>query len=259
MWIKALLSKKTVISSDTRIFKFNLEHPQQTLGLPTGQHVFLRLRDPVTNESIIRPYTPYSSCTQLGSLDVLVKVYFDTAARPGGKMTKALEALAVAETVEFKGPVGKFEYLGRGRCAIGPQTRQVRRFVMICGGSGVTPIFQVLRAVMQDRGDGTRCVVLDGNRTEEDILCREEIDGLTEGREEQCRVVHTLSKPGEKWERGKGRIGRRLLEEEVGRFGQTGYAEGEELVLICGPEPLEKEVKEILNGLGWGNEYLLFF
>jgi nitrate reductase (NAD(P)H) len=251
-WRKALLHSKESISWDTRIFRFALEHDAQSLGLPTGQHLMLRLKDPVTRESIIRSYTPISETSEKGFCDVLVKVYHDTQERAGGKMTKALDAIPTGHFVECKGPIGKFEYLGRGRCAVNGKERQVKRFFMICGGSGITPIFQVLRAVMQDKEDPTTCVVLDGNRLEEDILCREELDRFARENGERCNVLHTLTKGGENWEGLRGRIGKGLLEEYCGRSEES-------LVLVCGPEALEKSVHEGLGEMGWRDEEVLFF
>jgi nitrate reductase (NAD(P)H) len=71
-------------------------------------------------------------------------------------MTKALDAVPCGHFVKFKGPIGKFEYLDKGNCEIGGKQRFVKRFIMICGGSGITPIFQVLRAVLNDPEDETR-------------------------------------------------------------------------------------------------------
>ncbi|KAH7383699.1 putative nitrate reductase [Cadophora sp. MPI-SDFR-AT-0126] len=256
VWTKALLSAKKSISSDTRIFTFTLEHENQTIGLPIGQHLMMRLRDPVTREAIIRSYTPISEGTDKGTLQVLVKVYFDTVERAGGKMTKALDAIPVGHFVDFKGPIGKFEYLKNGHCTIGGKPRFVKRFVMICAGSGITPIFQVLRAVLNDPEDATKCLVLDGNRLESDILCREEIDGLVKGQEERCRLLYALTKPDENWKGLTGRVGKELLEKEVGKCESK---DGEELVLICGPEALEKSVHRLLNEMGWSDQDLLFF
>jgi nitrate reductase (NAD(P)H) len=258
-WTKAVLSEKEVISSDTRIFRFDLEHAEQRIGLPIGQHLMMRLRDPATREAIIRSYTPISEGTDRGKLGVLVKVYFDTVDRKGGKMTKALDAIPIGHFVDFKGPTGKFEYLGKGNCTINGKERHVKRFIMVSGGSGITPIFQVLRAVLKDSEDPTRCVVLDGNRLEEDILCRDHLDALVKGQEEKCKLLYTLTKPPETWTGLTGRIGKELLEKEVGRFGTSGLAPREELVLICGPETLEKSVHKLLNDLGWRDEDLLFF
>lgn len=259
VWTKAILSQKTVISSDTRIFRFDLEHAEQRIGLPIGQHLMMRLRDPVTREAIIRSYTPISEGTDKGKLDVLVKVYFDTTERKGGKMTKALDAIPVGHFVDFKGPIGKFEYLGNGRCSVGGRERHVKRFIMICGGSGITPIFQVLRAVLQDRSDPTKCLVLDGNRQLEDILCKDIMDDLVKGQEAKCNLLYTLTKAPEHWTGLKGRIGKDLLEKEIGRCRHEGEDPAEDLVLICGPETLEKSVHGILHELGWKDKDLLFF
>ncbi|KAL5316528.1 hypothetical protein ACEPPN_015577 [Leptodophora sp. 'Broadleaf-Isolate-01'] len=256
VWTKALLSAKKSVSSDTRIFTFSLEHENQTIGLPIGQHLMMRLRDPVTREAIIRSYTPISEGTDKGKLDVLVKVYFDTVERAGGKMTKALDAIPVGHFVDFKGPIGKFEYLTKGHCTIGGKPRFVKRFIMICAGSGITPIFQVLRAVLSDPQDETKCLVLDGNRLESDILCKEEMDGLVKGQEERCRLLYALTKPDESWKGLVGRVGKELLEKEVG---QCQSKDGDELVLICGPGALEKSVHGFLHELGWKDDDLLFF
>ena len=251
-WTKAVLHAKKIISWDTRVFTFRLEHENQTVGLPIGQHLMIRLRDPVTREAIIRSYTPISETSQKGFLDVLVKIYFHSADVQGGKMTLAMEALPIGHGVDFKGPIGKFEYLGKGRCSVNGAERTVKKFVMICGGSGITPIFQVFRAVMQDPDDKTQCVLLDGNRLVEDILCKEDIDAMALGNEHKAKVLYTLTKAPEGWEGLRGRINGALVANHCERDGET-------LILICGPEALEKSIHVSLNQQGWGDEQLLFF
>ncbi|KAI5926711.1 nitrate reductase [Camillea tinctor] len=255
-WTKAILSAKKKVSADTKIFTFTLEHAEQLIGLPVGQHLMIRLRDPVTREAIIRAYTPISKGTDRGKLDVLIKIYHDTPERKGGRMTRALDSIPVGHFVDFKGPVGKFEYLGRGLCAISGQRRIVKRFIMVCAGSGITPIFQVLRAVMADPEDPTTCLVLDGNRAEEDILCKQELDQMVKGNERRCRLLYALSRPGPSWTGLTGRMGPALFEKEVGPRSSAGR---EELVLICGPAALEESVRDIFTGMGWKDDDLLFF
>jgi nitrate reductase (NAD(P)H) len=86
VWRKSILTGKKIVSWDTRIFTFRLDHPEQTLGLPVGKHLMVRLRDPVTREAIIRSYTPISKIGDKGTMEMLVKVYFDTPSGKGGKM-----------------------------------------------------------------------------------------------------------------------------------------------------------------------------
>ncbi|RWA09052.1 hypothetical protein EKO27_g6055 [Xylaria grammica] len=255
-WTKAILSAKTSVSPDTKIFTFDLEHAKQAVGLPVGQHLTIRLRDPVTREAILRAYTPISSTGAKGKLDVLIKVYRDTPTQKGGRMTQALDSLPLGHFVDFKGPHGKFEYVGRGLCTVSGRERKVQRFVMVCGGSGITPIFAVLRAVLADREDPTLCVVLDGNRTEEDILCRAELDAMLAGNEHRYCLNYVLSQPSLSWTGGRGRVDKNLIAKEVGPRTSTG---GGDMVLVCGPKPLEESVLSIFTDMGWGKDDMLFF
>ncbi|KJX97897.1 nitrate reductase like protein [Zymoseptoria brevis] len=255
-WKKALLHSKTEVSWDTKIFTFKLEHEHQTLGLPTGQHLMMRLRDPVTREAIIRSYTPISEISKQGYVDVLVKLYLDIKGRPGGTMSKALEQIPIGHFVDFKGPIGKFEYIGKGICTVNGATRNVSTLYMICGGSGVTPIYQVLRAVVQDREDPTKCVMLDGNRLAEDILLKSDLDGYAKENEQKAKILHTLTQGTEEWTGLRGRIAAPLLAEHMAR---EPHKDSEAMVLICGPEALEKSCHTALLELGWKDEELLFF
>lgn len=275
-WKKAILTSKKTISWDTRIFTFQLDHDSQTLGLPIGQHLMMRLRDPVTREAIIRSYTPISSPSQCGSMEILVKIYF---ARPasasastgtggqaegGGKMSLALDSLPLGHFVDFKGPIGKFTYLGPGLVSLNnaqPAPPLIKNFYMICAGSGITPIFQVLRSILLNPSDATQCLVLDGNRLEEDILCKPQLDSFAQNYPEKVRLIYTLTQAGENWEGRRGRISRELLAEFVGqrRNGEEGRRDGEAMVLICGPEALEKSCHMALRELGWRDEELMFF
>lgn len=252
-WTKAKLCKKVSVSSDTRIFSFALEHDVQSFGLPTGQHVMLKAEDdsPEKN-SIIRAYTPISQTDKKGVVDVLIKIYFSTPTIPGGKMGMALEKLAIGSSVEFKGPIGKFKYLGKGRVSINDNERSVRSFRMICGGSGITPIFQVLRAVIQDRDDPTSCVVLDGNKKEEDILCKDELDSFEAADSKRCTIMHTLTDGSSLWSGQRGRISEQHLKDYVSPTESC-------MVLVCGPKPMEQSAHKILLQLGWDESDIVFF
>ncbi|CAZ85382.1 unnamed protein product [Tuber melanosporum] len=254
-WCQAALVQKKVVSWDTRIFTFELDNPTQTLGLPVGQHLLIKIRDEKTGEVITRPYTPISCNTEKGVVHLLVKVYFDTPTALGGKMTQAMDRMQMGHTASFKGPIGKLVYHGQGVVSLLDNRINVTSFLMICGGSGITPIFQVLRAVLSDPTDSTTCVVLDGNRAEEDILCREDLDSFAATYPEKCKIVHTLSKPSERWQGERGRIGWDLI--------KRNYPQGCEgrkpLALICGPESLEKSVRGLLTAGGWGESDMVFF
>lgn len=251
-WAKAILHSKRTISWDSRIFTFKLQQDNQILGLPVGQHLFLRLRDPITREAIVRPYTPISEVSRRGYMDILVKSYLDAQDFGGGKMTLALDSLPIGHFVDFKGPVGKFKYLGRGICSINDERKSIKRFAMICAGSGITPIFQVFRAVMSDNEDQTKCIILNGNRLFEDILCKEDLDDLVKSREDRAKVLYTLTKAPEGWQGLKGRIDGEMIKKHCASDDDT-------LILICGPAEMEKSVQRALKNQGWTDQQIVLF
>jgi ferredoxin-NADP reductase len=61
---------------------------------------------------------------------------------------------------------------------------------------GVTPILQVLRAVLHDEEDtATKVYLLTSNKTEDDILCREELDSYTNVQPAgRYRIHHQLTR-----------------------------------------------------------------
>ncbi|KAJ7512731.1 hypothetical protein B0H11DRAFT_1787386 [Mycena galericulata] len=252
MWSTAKLYAKVNISWDTRIFTCKLDHDEQSLGLRTGQHLMMRLRDPVTREAIVRCYTPISEIDKKGYVDLLVKVYFADKTKKGGVMSRAMDSLPLGHAIEFKGPIGKFEYHGRGVYSLNGAKKHAKRFVMVCGGSGVTPIYQVFRAIMRDQQDPTTCIILDSNRLEEDILCRESLDELVlEGRG-RGKLIYTLTKGSERWTGMRGRINGHLIDQICPRCPES-------VVLVCGPEGMEKSLGVSLENNGWSKEQVVFF
>lgn len=51
-------------------------------------------------------------------------------------MTLGFEELEVGDSIELKGPLGSFEWLGQGRCRWRGEERSVSDVGMVCAGSG---------------------------------------------------------------------------------------------------------------------------
>jgi nitrate reductase (NAD(P)H) len=142
--IKVALVKKEILSHDTRRFRFALETDKHTLGLPVGNHMFVIAN--VDGQPCMRAYTPSSSDDDIGYFELVVKIYFRNV-HPrfpdGGKMSQQLESLQIGDTIEVKGPLGHFTYLGRGKFTVKHDNRTAKAFGLICGGTGITPAYQV--------------------------------------------------------------------------------------------------------------------
>ncbi|CAE6470025.1 unnamed protein product [Rhizoctonia solani] len=254
-WKTVKLATITPVSPDTSIFRFTLQASDQPLGLPVGQHVFVRLRRKDTGEMVQRAYTPVSREREVGHIDLLVKMYLPTDEHPqGGKMSVGFYQLAVGDTVELKGPLGSFIWSGNGVALWKGIERRVRNVGLICAGSGITPILQVLRSVLEDDTDHeTRLWLLDSNRTEQDILCRDELLSFSE-RKGRMRAHFTLSKsPREGWAFSTGRINDEMMKAHL-----PAPDTPDTLILICGPDNLIKQtVKPGLERLGWNTSKTL--
>ena len=60
-------------------------------------------------------------------------------------MTQVMEALKVGDSMEVKGPLGHFVYQGRGNFKHSGKAGTCRQLSMIAGGTGITPMWQVIQ------------------------------------------------------------------------------------------------------------------
>ena len=60
-------------------------------------------------------------------------------------MTQYMEKMAVGDSIDVKGPLGHFIYKGRGLYSHSGQEGQVKQLSMIAGGTGITPMWQVVQ------------------------------------------------------------------------------------------------------------------
>jgi len=233
------LIKVTEISHDTRIFRFALPEDHR-LGLPVGQHVNTKAK--IDGKLVIRSYTPISSDDDLGFVDLLIKVYFPNERFPaGGKMTQYINNLKVGDRLDFTGPKGRIIYQRQGKFLFRGEKKDekprtvtgIRNIGMIAGGSGITPMLQIVRDVFKSEED-TRIWLLFANQTEEDILLREEIEDIAREHPNRFSFMYTIDRPGDDWKYQKGFINKDMCAAHLPIPGD------ESVILICGPPPMIK-------------------
>ncbi|XP_056653456.1 NADH-cytochrome b5 reductase 3 isoform X2 [Monodelphis domestica] len=233
-----LLDKEN-ISHDTRRFRFALPSPHHVLGLPVGQHIYLSAR--IDGNLVIRPYTPVSSDDDKGFVDLVIKVYFKDSHPKfpaGGKMSQYLESLKIGDAVDFRGPSGLLVYHGKGKFAIRPDKKSepavktVKSVGMIAGGTGITPMLQIIRAIMKDPEDHTVCHLLFANQTEKDILLRPELEELRTQHSARFKLWFTVDRAPQDWDYSQGFVNEDMIREHL------PPPEAEPLILMCGPPPM---------------------
>ncbi|XP_063949380.1 NADH--cytochrome b5 reductase 1-like isoform X1 [Daucus carota subsp. sativus] len=75
-----------------------------------------------------------------------------------------------------------------GRFKYQPGQASVRAFGMLAGGSGISPMFQVARAVLENLNDTTKVHLIYSNVCLEDMLLKEEIDRLASNYPDRFKV-----------------------------------------------------------------------
>ncbi|KAG8438592.1 hypothetical protein GDO86_004960 [Hymenochirus boettgeri] len=250
------LISKEIISHDTRRFRFALPSLDHILGLPVGQHLYLSAR--IGENLVVRPYTPVSSDDDKGYVDLVVKIYFK-GIHPkfpeGGKMSQYLEGLKIEDTIDFRGPSGLLVYSGKGTFQIRPEkksppvTKQAKHVGMIAGGTGITPMLQLVRAIMKDEDDKTVCHLLFANQTEKDILLRDELEEIRERHPRRFKLWYTLDKAPENWDYSEGFVNEDMIKTFM------PAPSNDVLILMCGPPPMiQYAINPSLDKLGYAQD-----
>lgn len=197
-------------------------------------------------KNVIHPYTPIQPNEETGHIDLLIKHY------PNGKLTQHLNTLKEGDELQLKGPIPKFPYKANEFSHIG----------LIGGGSGITPLWQLVQAVTRNKDDKTKVTLIYANNTEEDILLRERFDQIAK-EDPRFNVVYGVTKPSKGWTGFTGFVTEEVLKNHL------PSAEGGDKVkvFVCGPPPQvsavagpkksaqdQGEIKGFLANLGYKAE-----
>jgi cytochrome-b5 reductase len=221
------LIAKTQLSPSVYRFTFQLPGPRDAIGLPIGQHVAIKAT--INGQSVSRSYTPTSNNLDPGVLELVIKCY------PDGLLTgKYLANLNVGDKVLFRGPKGAMKYR-RGLC---------QRIGMIAGGTGITPMYQLIRAICEDERDTTEISLIYANRSEEEILLREELEAFAR-KYKNLKIWYMLDQPPQKWVYGKGYVTAQVMSERL------PMPAADTKIMLCGPPGMINASKKALASLGF--------
>jgi len=239
------LASRTEISHDTRVFRFSLPTPEHELGLPVGQHLFIKAKS-ASGESVMRAYTPMG-CGK-GYVDFVIKVYFANVHPKfpeGGKLTQLLDAMKVGDTIDVKGPLGEWIFhtpltLPKAPAALPTFVETTTKVEtpfdaigFIAGGSGITPVLQTAHALVADKAAKIQIKILFANRSIEDILCKDLLDALE--KDPRVEVWYTLDvQPESGWRYSLGFINEEMVKAHLPPPSEKT------VIFMCGPPPMIK-------------------
>jgi ferredoxin-NADP reductase len=226
--LKWQLAQVRNVVVETYRVKSLLLHVNEWQGHLPGQHVDIRL----TAEDGYQAQRSYSIASP--PEDELVALTVERV--ENGEVSPYLTGeLRAGDQFELRGPIGgHFVWTVAMR---GP-------LCLIAGGSGIVPLMAMLRHCDR-RNAHTPALLLYSSRSLEDVIYREELDGIAR-RDPALHVVHTLTrKQPDGWMGHRGRIDRALLAKVCFPPEQNPK------IFVCGSTPFVEDVSSLLVELGY--------
>ncbi|RMZ88024.1 hypothetical protein DV736_g4748, partial [Chaetothyriales sp. CBS 134916] len=227
------LIKKTETSHNVAIYRFGFPRSTDITGLPIGQHISLAATPKGAEKEIVRSYTPISSDEDKGYVDFMIKSY------PQGNISAHVTTLKIGDTMKLRGPKGAMVY----------RPNLVKHIGMIAGGTGITPMLQIIRAINRGRPknggtDTTKVDLIFANVNPDDILLKDQLDALAKD-DPDFKVYYVLNNPPEGWKGGFGFVTADIIKEQLPPPGPDVK------ILLCGPPPMVSALKKATESLGY--------
>lgn len=192
---------------------------------------YLTISHVINNEEIRRAYSICSSPLIEDKVSIAVKEV------EGGRMSGFLNSsLQAGSSLQVMPPNGKF--------VVDTSDQSKANYVLIAGGSGITPMMSIIKALRAQHGSA-KVLLIYANRDKDNIIFSEELKGLES---DQLKIIHFLEE-GEASSRVQiGRINENalgsVLRDELGfNYPMSQY-------YICGPGAMMEVVKGGLSSIG---------
>ncbi|CAN0026473.1 unnamed protein product [Ectocarpus sp. 8 AP-2014] len=236
------------MTHNVRRFRIGLPSEEHVMGMKTASCIVVKGKGK-DGSVAVRPYTPTTTNDTKGHFDLVIKVY------PEGNVSSHLFSLKVGDMVTVKGPFPKFDYSPNVKKEIG----------MISGGTGITPMLQVLQELLLNPEDKTKVTLLFANVTAADIMLKAEIDKLA-AEHDNFDVVYIVDKAEEGWTGPTGHVNASLIETHLPKPSEDS------VIFVCGPPGMmnaisgpknedksQGEIGGVLKGLGYTSDMVYKF
>ncbi|MFP4116837.1 MAG: ferredoxin--NADP reductase [Candidatus Aenigmatarchaeota archaeon] len=216
MKTEAEIKKISEETHDVKTFRLD---PEKTVDFTPGQYCLVSIIGSEEHKGTEKPFTYANSP---------MENYVELAIKKIGEFTAALHNLEEGDKLLLDGP--------RGESLNFDETVE-EDVVFLAGGSGITPFISAIRYSI-DKELSNKMTVIFSNRTEEDIIYREELQNINNRK--KIKVVNTLTDNWpEDWEGETGLIDNEMLERHV-----KGVKD--KIWYICGPPPMIDDMEDLL-------------
>jgi len=223
---KLVIREKRRETTDT--VSLVLEVPEDLKGtFEYQQGQYLTLRFPINGKEVRRAYSMSSSPVE-DELAITVKRV------PKGVVSGYIhEKVEAGESVEVMPPEGRF---------FTPlQDEQRKTYYLFGAGSGITPLMSILKTVLE-REPKSHVFLLYGNRNEDNIIFKEQLDQLQQRYAGQLHVEYILSQPNR--QKTKGGLSGLFSKGVMTWTGKVGRIDGQVIRQFLNEHPLRGESAE---------------
>ncbi|KAI0473986.1 ferredoxin reductase-like protein [Xylariaceae sp. FL0804] len=219
-FVSLLLKEVEIVNHNTKRFVFHLPEDDMESGLPVTSAILAKFK-PEGEKPVLRPYTPTNAEDSKGYMEFVVKRY------PNGPMSTHMHDMVPGQRLDFKGPLPKYPWTANKHDHV----------ALISGGTGITPMYQLCRAIFSNPDDKTKVTLVFGNISEDDILLKKELQELENTYPQRFRAFYMLDKPPKDWAGGKGFISKELLKTVLPEPKEENVK-----IFVCGPPGLYKAI-----------------
>lgn len=192
---------------------------------------FLSFHLTLENQKIVRSYSLSSSPLLGEELTTTVK-----KVKQGKASSYLVDQLKEGDVVQSTRPQGKFF---KPLSDLKP-----RRYFMIGGGSGITPLFSIIKTVLSC-DEQNQVILVYCNRSENAIIYQEELEKWKQKHPQRLQIIHILSQPADAvLSKFSGRLSSSSLKEILNQhFSHFKNIE----CYLCGPSELMKMTIQVLK------------
>ncbi len=155
----------------------------------------------------------------------------------GGLVSNYLrDYLSTGDFIEIMPPMGHF--------TVTPLLEAANHYVLIGGGSGMTPLMSILRTVLVSEPN-SKVSLWVCNKQRSAIIFREQLAVLSTNYPDRLHVFHTLTQPEADWTGARGRLDQKTIYQLVSELFMTD--ELRKQFYICGPSGLMDAAEKALE------------
>jgi ferredoxin-NADP reductase len=211
---------KEIIPRTYNVRSFRFPKPP-ALSYKAGQFLIATIK--AKGKELSKPFSISSSPTETEHIEFTKKL-------SDSEFSTALKTLKAGDWARIDAPYGSFTFEG-----------EHEKICLLGGGIGITPFRSICR-YCTDKHVDAKITLLYGNRSENDIVFREEFEAMAK-QNPNLKVVFTVNEASSEWKGNIGFINSELVKKEIPDYKETVF-------YTCGPPAMVEAMEKLVEALG---------